>query len=256
MLMNAARRRLCGAPLALLVAGPARAAASPTAEEVIERFDKLLWGSTLQGQFEMTITTPSWSRSLTLKLWTHRPAKSFVRIVAPAKDAGILSLRLGSEMWNYLPNIERSIKVPPSMMLQPWLGSDFSNDDMVKESSIVHDYQHRIVGEPRVEGVDAWEIESLPRLEAAVVWGRLLSLVRKGDYVPLSTRFFNERGQLVRTLSYSDVRPLGGRQLPTRWEMQPENQPGKKTTLVIQEARYDQPIAEDVFSLQNLSRRR
>ena len=131
-----------------------------------------------------------------------------------------------------------------------------SNDDMVKESSIVHDYQHRFVGEPRVDGAEAWEIESLPRPEAAVVWGRLLTLVRKPDYVPLSTRFFNERGQLVRTLSYSDVRPLGGRQLPTRWEMQPENQPGKKTTLVIQEARYDQPIAEDVFSLQNLSRRR
>lgn len=256
MLSNPARRRLCGAPLALLMAGPARAASAPSAEEIIERFDRLLWGSSLQGRFEMTITTPSWSRSLTLKLWTQRPAKSFVRIVAPAKDAGILSLRLGSEMWNYLPAIERSIKVPPSMMLQPWLGSDFSNDDMVKESSIVHDYQHRLVAEPRVDGVEAWEIESLPRPEAAVVWGRLLSLVRKGDYVPLSTRFFNERGQLVRTLSYSEVRSFGGRLLPTRWEMQPESQPGKKTTLVILEARHDQPIPDEIFSLQNLSRPR
>jgi outer membrane lipoprotein-sorting protein len=240
-------------PVALLAA-PAWAA--PSAADIVERFDNLLWGKTLQGRFEMTITTPSWSRSLSMTLWTDRPAKSFVRITAPAKDAGILSLRIGSEMWNYLPGIERTVKIPPSMMLQPWLGSDFTNDDMVKESSIVTDYTHRIVAERAQDGTEVYEIESLPKPEAAVVWGKLSTVVRKNDFVPVSARFFNERGQLVRTLTYSEVRQVGGRSIPTRWEMHPEDQPGKKTTIVVKEAQYDAPIAADVFSLQNLTRRR
>ncbi|HJV63284.1 MAG TPA: outer membrane lipoprotein-sorting protein [Albitalea sp.] len=232
---------------------PARSA--PTAAELMEQFDRLLWGRTLQGQFEMVITTPSWSRSLSMELWSQRPARSFVRISAPARDAGILSLRVGSEMWNYLPGIERTVKIPPSMMLQPWLGSDFTNDDMVKESSIVGDYVHRIAGERVEDGVEVVEIESLPKPDAAVVWGRLLTVVRKADGVPLNERFFDERGRLVRTLTYSMVRELGGRAIPTRWEMRPEGQPGKSTTIVVKQASYDAPIAGEVFSLQNLSRR-
>jgi len=236
--------------------GPAYAASDPSATEIVDRADTLVWGKTMQGDMEMIITTPSWSRTMEIKLWQDRPTRSFARIVAPAKDAGILSLRIATEMWNYMPTIERTIKIPPSMMLQPWLGSDFTNDDMVKESSTVNDYTHRLVAQKKEGDVDVYEIESLPKPNVAVVWGKLNMIIRKSDFVPLKTGFFNERGELVRTITYSDIKQMDGRMIPTRWTMQPLDKPGKSTTIVVKSVQYDKPIANDVFSLQNLGRGR
>jgi outer membrane lipoprotein-sorting protein len=228
--------------------------AKPTAKEIVDRAEVLLWGKTVNGDFDMTISTPSWTRTLALKVWMDRPTKSFLRVMAPAKDAGILSLRIGAEMWNYLPAIERTIKVPPSMMLQPWLGSDFTNDDLTKESSIVNDYTHKILGEKLVSGENAYEIEALPKPGAVVVWGKIIYSVRH-DFVPLKMEYYDERGERIRVLNYSDIRDVGGRAIPTRWEMQPDNKPGKRTTIMVKAITYDKPIKPEVFSLQSLDRK-
>lgn len=228
-------------------------ALSPT--DMVERAEDLLWGKTAVGEFDMTISTPDWTRTLSLRAWMDRPAKSFLRISAPAKDAGISSLRIGSEMWNYLPAIERSIKIPPSLMLQPWLGSDFTNDDLVKESSLVTDYTHRLLAEKSVGGHDAWQVEGTPRPNAAVVWGKIVYAIRKNDFVPLRIDYYDERGELIRTLNYSDIRPVNGRTIPTRWEMQPLAKPGKKTTLLIKSITYDKPVDAEIFSLRNLKQK-
>lgn len=230
------------------------AAGAVSPREVIDRAETVLWGRTLQADFDMAITTPRWTRTLSLKVWMDRPGKSFLRVTAPAKDEGISSLRIGSEMWNYIPAIERTIKIPPSLMLQPWLGSDFTNDDLVKESSIVDDYTHRMVEEPAADGSGAYVVEALPKPNAAVVWGKILYSVR-GDFVPLQQAFFDERGGLVRTLEYSEVQKLNGRLLPTRWEMRPTDKPGKSTTITVKAALYDRPIDGALFSLRALTRK-
>ncbi len=234
---------------------PLSARAALPATEIVEKAEQLLWGKTAVGEFDMTITTPTWSRTLALLVWMDRPTRSFLRIAAPAKDAGITSLRIGSEMWNYLPAIERTIKIPPSLMLQPWLGSDFTNDDLVKESSIVTDYTHRLLAEQNVGGNEAYRIEGLPKPEAAVVWGKIVYSIRKSDFVPLKLEYYDERGNLIRELTYSDVRTLDGRPIPTRWEMVPVTKPGKKTTITVKKISYDRPIGGDVFSLRNLKQK-
>ena len=231
------------------------AAQSSEGRELLDKVEKLLWGSTVQGDYEMTIATPRWQRTLGLKLWMDRPKRSFVRIVSPAKEAGIGSLRIGSEMWNYLPNVERVIKIPPSMMLQPWMGSDFTNDDLVKESSILDDYTHKVIGVVPLDGVDIVQIEAVPKPDAAVVWGRIVYWVRRADSVPLRQEFFSERGERVRVLSFSDVRKVGGRVLPTRWEMRPDAKPGNVTTVVLKDAVFNQPVEEEIFSQRNLQKR-
>ena len=142
--------------------------------EILDKVEKLLWGSTVQGEYEMTIATPRWQRTIGLRLWMDRPRRSFVRIVSPAKEAGIGSLRIGTEMWNYLPNVERIVKIPPSMMLQPWMGSDFTNDDLVKESSILEDYTHEVIGTVQLDSETVVQIEAVPKPDAAVVWGRIV----------------------------------------------------------------------------------
>ncbi|MES2355407.1 MAG: outer membrane lipoprotein-sorting protein [Pseudomonadota bacterium] len=232
------------------------ASAAPSATEIVERAENILWGQTLTADYEMTITTPTWSRTLMLQVRMDRPEKkSFVRITAPAKDAGIASLRIASEMWNYIPSIERTVKIPPSMMLQPWLGSDFTNDDLVKESSILNDYTHRVISEKEIDGNDAYQIEVIPKPNAAVVWGKIIYSIRKNDFVPLKEEFYDERGELIRVLIYSNFRAMGGRTIPTQWEMQPLNKVGKRTTVIVKSASYDKPISADIFSLRNLNKK-
>jgi outer membrane lipoprotein-sorting protein len=201
----------------------------------------------------MTITTPRWQRTLALRAWMERPKRSFIRILAPAKEKGIGSLRIGAEMWNYLPNVERTIKIPPSMMLQPWMGSDFTNDDLVKGSSLIDDYTSRILRQETL-GAAVYVLELIPKPDAAVVWGRILYWVRKNDFVPLKEEFYSERGELVRTMTFSAVRPMGGRTIPTNWEIRPSGKPGNSTTIVVKSAVYDRTIDPDLFTQRNLQK--
>jgi hypothetical protein len=248
--------RVAHAVIWAFVAGAASAATSvPTdGTAVVERGEIALWGKTFQADFDMVITTPGWSRTLALVVRMDRPGKSFLRVTSPAKDAGISSLRVGNEMWNYIPAIERMVKIPPSLMLQPWLGSDFTNDDLVKESSLVNDYTHKLLDSPKPDGTGQYLVEALPKPESAVVWGKILYATR-ADFVPLKQEYFDERGRSVRTLVYSDVRRLDGRDVPTRWEMKPLDKPGKSTTILIKSATYDRTLDSEIFSLRNLARR-
>lgn len=247
-------RWLAALALVLVQAAPLARAQDPGGRELVDRVDTLLWGKTLQGEFEMTIATPRWQRTLVLRAWMERPKRSFIRILAPAKEAGIGSLRIGSEMWNYLPNVERTIKIPPSMMLQPWMGSDFTNDDLVKQSSIVEDYTQRLLRTETVAGAPVYVVEAIPRPESAVVWGKILYWVRKADFIPLKEEFYDERGELVRVMSFSEVRPIGGRTIPTKWEIRPTAKPGNATTVVLKSAVYDRPLDPEVFTQRNLQK--
>ena len=238
-----------------VVLGTPLAAQQPTAREVVDRAEEALWGTTLQARLTMTVKTPRWQRALELQAWIDRPRRSFIRIFGPAKEAGIASLRIGAEMWNYLPAVERTIKIPPSMMMQPWMGSDFTNDDLVKESSLVDDYTHRLIGSDTVGGTPSYVVESIPKPDAPVVWGRIVFRVRKADFLPVREEFYDERGALVRVMSFSNVRALGGRTIPTRWEMRPVGKPDNVTTVVMTSATYDAPIPADVFSQRNLTKR-
>ena len=237
-----------------LVLGGSAAAGEPSGREIIDRSETLLWGKTVQGEYEMTITTPRWQRTLGLSAWMDRPRRSFIRILAPAKEKGIGSLRIGAEMWNYLPNVERTIKIPPSMMLQPWMGSDFTNDDLVKSSSVIDDYTQKILREEAVGGAPAYVLELIPKPDAAVVWGKILYWVRKSDFIPVKEEFYSERGELVRTMTFSEVRPMGGRTIPTRWEIRPADKPGNMTTIVVKSAVYDRPLDPEIFTQRSLQK--
>ena len=230
-------------------------AQQPSGRDVIDREEKAVWGKTLQARLTMTVTTPRWERTLELQTWMERPRRSFIRILSPAKEAGIASLRIGTEMWNYLPVVERTIKIPPSMLTQSWMGSDFTNDDLVKESSIVEDYTQSIIATDTAGGAAVYVVELLPNPDAAVVWGRLVLRVRKADFLPAREEFYDERGTLVRIMTFSDVRVLGGRAIPTKWELRTLTKPGNVTTMVMKSATYDGSIPDEIFTPRNLTKR-
>lgn len=241
---------------AVLFATCAMAQPAPSAEQIVEAADEALFGnSTVQGEYEMAVITPSWTRTLKMKAWMDRPNKTFVRITAPAKEAGVSSLAVTPEMWNYVPSLERVIKVPPSMMLQSWFGSDFSNDDLMKQGGLLKNYAARLVGETTIGGDKAHEVELTPRPEAPVSWGKVVWFVRKADLLPLQEDYYDERGTKVRQMVYSEPKQVGGRLRPMRHEARSLTTPGKSSVLAIKTLVIGQPIDPGVFALQNLTRK-
>jgi len=240
----------------LLLAVRTNVLAEDRAMEIIRRADQLLRGKTQQGTYRMIVIRPEWQRTMRFKFWSEGTEKSFILILEPAKEKGITFLKIKNEMWNYIPRINRIIKIPPSMMLQSWMGSDFTNDDLVKESNVVEDYEHTLLGEEKLDGDLAYKIELTPRPEAAVVWGKIIEWIRKKDYVPLRADYFNERGERIRTMLFKEIKRMGGRTIPTRMELLNEKKPGNRTVLVLENVVFDRPIRQSVFTMTFLKRAR
>lgn len=219
-------------------------------QDVVRKTDQLMRGETSSGDFEMQITTPRWTRTLRMKSWSLGTKKSFILINYPERDKGTTFLKINNEMWQYVPKIEKTIKIPPSMMLQSWMGSDFTNDDLVKESSIVDDYTARLLA----QDATTYTIELLPKPNAAVTWGKIIMVVQQQTFVPLKEDFYDEEGLLIRTMTFTDIEKLPDRYFPKRWilESQTDDKKGNKTIIVISNMIFNEPLAEGLFSLQSL----
>jgi len=229
-------------------------ASAQEARNLVYRANELLRSMASYSEITMRIEKPEWQREMTMKVWAIEPDYSMVLITDPARDKGTVTLKRAKEVWNYIPRIQRTIKIPPSMMLQSWMGSDFSNDDLVRQSSIVDDYTHQIIGEEIIEGYDCYKIEMTPRPEAGVVWGKLITWISKEGDLMLLTRYFDEDGKLVRTMTGKDVKVMGGRTIPAWWEIKPVDKPDQRTLLIYRDIEFNARLKPDFFSQQNMSR--
>ncbi len=199
-----------------------------TAEEIIKNADEKMRGKTNTSTMEMQIIRPTWKRSVSMKSWGRGMEYSMTYITAPAKDKGQVFLKRKTEMWNWMPSIGRMIKIPASMMSQGWMGSDYTNDDILKESSIVHDYNHKIIGEENIEGFDTYKIEMIPKEDAAVIWGKIYKWITKdGEYIQLRSEYYDEDDALVKSDFAFDFKTMDGRLIPTRIEIIPADEEGK-----------------------------
>jgi len=241
----------------LLVAAllPPAVHAQESARDIVDRVDQLLRGKSSHGTLTMNVVTADWSRSLELEIWSLGTEYALVRVLSPRKDAGTATLKSGKDLWNYLPRVDRTIKLPPSLMSAAWMGSHFTNDDLVKESRLIEDYDIAISFSGARDGVDVWEFTLTPKPEAAVVWGRIEEQIRKADYMPVWARYYDERGGLARTLTFSDYQRMGGRLVPARLEVVPADKPGESTVLQYDTLEFDVGLEPSFFSLQRLQRR-
>ncbi len=224
------------------------------ATEIIRKADDLMRGKSSYAVITMTIEKPEWKRTMTMKAWSLEPDFSLVYVTEPARDKGTVTLKRGNEVWNWLPSVQKVIKIPPSMMLQSWMGSDFTNDDLVRASSIVKDYTHTLLGKEEYEGHACYKIQLIPKPEAGVVWSKVLVWISVEGYLEYKTEYYDEDGQLVKSFLGSKVRTFGDRKLPAHWEMIPYNEPGNKTILNYDELKFDVKMDQDFFSLQNMKR--
>ena len=255
--LQRASRILGAAAFLILLPGPGPApAAGQTAREIVDQVDRLLRGESSQARMAMEIETVHWSRTLEMEVWSLGTEYALVRVLSPAKEAGTATLKADQEVWNYLPRVDRTIKVPPSLMMGSWMGSHVTNDDLVKESRLIEDYDIEISFEGRREGVEVWEFTLTPRPDAPVVWGRIVEQVRKSDMMPTWVRYFDEDGSLVRTMTFDDFRVMDGRLVPARFTIQPEDKPEERTVIRYSELEFDVGLDASFFSLRNLRTRR
>jgi len=219
------------------------------AKAIMDRVDRLLRGDSSHGTVEMRVTTRRWKRTLVLDIWSEGLDKVLIRILEPRKEEGTTTLKVGSQIWNYLPKIDRTIRIPTSMMMGSWLGSHFTNDDLVKDSRLIRDYEIQMEFEGDREGVQVYEIDLRPHEDAAVVWGRILYQIRQDDLMPVWARFYDEHGELKRTMRFSDYQIMGNRKVPARMTLVPADHPEELTELVYRELLFDIPIPRRTFSL-------
>lgn len=225
-----------------------------SAKKIVKKADELMKGKSSYAEVTMKIVKPNWSRTMGMKIWAIEPDYALIYITEPARDKGTVTLKRKKEVWNWIPTVRRVIKIPPSMMLQSWMGSDFTNDDLVKESSVVNDYIHKIIGEEKFGGYYCYKIESIPKPEAGVVWGKLVSWIAKEKFFQLKTEFYDEDGKLVKTYTGSIIKKMGGRTIPTHWEMIPVNKPGEKTVFNYKKIKFNINVKPSFFSERNMKR--
>lgn len=240
---------------AILIFGKSvHAQSSDDAAAIVRKADERARGKTSIAEMTITTVRPKWTRSMDMKAWTKGTELALILIESPAKDKGTTFLKRKKEVWNWLPSLERTIKLPPSMMSQSWMGTDFTNDDLVKESSMVEDYTQKLLGSEQQGGSDCYKIELIPKPEAAVVWGKIIVWIDKKDYNQLRTEFYDENGELTQTMVGTDLKMLGGKLLPSRMEMTPEGKKGQKTEIVYKTLEFDKPLSDSFFTTENMTK--
>ncbi len=240
----------------VILLGPAVAAKAQMSSEaqalkIVRTIDNLYRTSGSYAQLSMEVITPDWQRTLALRAWSKGLDKTFIRIVEPKKEAGVGTLRIGSEMWNYLPNTDKIIKIPPSMMMSSWMGSDFTNDDLVKEYTFVNDFTFRMIT-PEDAQADLAYVECRPKPGVPIVWDKIIVAVRPSDDLPVWEKFYDEKGRVARLMTYREIKTFGRRTIPSVMEMIPQGKQGYKTALRYRDVQFDLALADGLFSLRNL----
>ena len=235
----------------LLMAMPPAAAETPDAAAIVKAGFDHYRGQASEAVVEMVIHRPSWERTMRMQAWTKGTDKSLIRITAPPKDEGNGTLKKGHEMWTYNPKVNRVIKLPPAMMAQSWMGSDFSNNDLAKSDSILNDYTHTLTGTETHEGHTVYVIESMPKPAAPVVWGKQVLKIRDDDIL-LSETFFDEELAPVKRMTARDIQMMGGRLFPKIWRMQEVDKEDEYTLLRYHALSFLDDLPERVFTLNAL----
>lgn len=226
-----------------------------SAEDIVRKADEKFNGEkSSYSVMAMTIVRPGWKRTIEFKNWSLGKDYALTLITMPAKEAGQSFLKRGSEMWSWNPSISRLIKLPPSMMSQGWMGSDYTNDDILRESSVVKDYIHTLIGEENIGGRLCYKIRMTAKENTSIVWGKQIRWIDKKDFLVLKAEFYDEDGYLVRTEVGSGIKSMGGRMVTSKIELIPQEEPNNRTLVEIREIKFNISIGESYFSQQNMKR--
>ncbi|MBN3035899.1 MAG: outer membrane lipoprotein-sorting protein [Bacteroidales bacterium] len=225
-----------------------------SARDIVQKAHDRMYGENSYAEMEMKVIRPAWDRTIRFKSWSKGTEFSMALITDPAKEEGKTFLKRHDEMWSWRPAINRMIKLPPSMMSQGWMGSDYTNDDLINEASVIEDYTHELIGKDTIGSFVCHKIELTPAKEAAVVWGKIHMWISKENHYELKTQFYDEDEELIKTHLASDVQLMDDRRIPTQFEIIPEKEEDQRTVVRIEDMDFDISLSESFFSQQNMKR--
>ena len=225
------------------------------AHRILAEIDDLWRADSSSSVLSMEVATAHYTRTVRMECWTLGKEMSLIRIVSPLKEKGTITLKSANVVYTYLPKTDRTIRLTASMMLGSWMGSHFTNDDLVKESRLAEDYEPDIVFEGERDGRRIIEFSLVPKAEAPVVWGRIVTTVLADGYLPLLSRYYDEDGNLARTITFSEIKEMGGRRLPAVMRVVPADKPAEYTQMVYERITFGLKLDPSFFSLQELRRR-
>lgn len=242
-------------PLILLLVGGPALASEPTLEQLLDATDDVARGESSEVVIEMQVKTKRYERTMRMHAWSRGEDHSLIKIEAPAKDAGITTLRVEDNIWNYLPKVDRVVKVPAGMMSGSWMGSHFSNDDLVNGSRYNEDYTSKMLAKPGESyggaTTENYVVESIPKPDAPVVWGKVHIEVRP-DLIPVRVAYYDEGGDLARTMTFTDIKEMDGVMTPAVMTLTPSGDDGEFTRITYVSLDYDVDIDDSFFTLQAL----
>jgi outer membrane lipoprotein-sorting protein len=224
------------------------------ADEWLKYSDQQMRGDRSKSVIEMSISTPNWSRELMIDADIDGKDFALIEITSPAKEKGIRTLRLENNMWNYFPKLKRKVAVSSSMLLASWMGSDFTNDDILKASSMSEDYTHTFLKDEKIGGETYKVIENKVKAGAKSIWPKVITYASPKDCLPRIQKYYDKKGTLKREMTLSDVKKYDNHLVPSRWEMVPLDEKGKKTTITYQELKFDVKFPANHFTQQSLSK--
>lgn len=223
-------------------------------DAAVEYFEDLYrWDSSL-ATAELTVTKPRRTRTMTMRIWSKGQDRALIVVDSPAREKGTATLKVDKNLWNYLPRIKRTVRIPPSMMLASWMGSDFSNDDLVRESSYSEDYTYELGG--RSDDPPGWIINFIAKPDLVGLWNRMELVVSEDGTLPLAANYYDRKDRLSRSMVWDDIKVFDGRRLPARLTLVPVDKDGHKTIMIYKEISFNEEIPDSTFSLSRLERNR
>jgi len=226
---------------------------SNNAEEWAKFAEKQMRGDGSRAEIIMSIKTPNWERTLEIESDIEGKKLALSTIKSPAKEKGIRTLRIENNMWNYFPKLKRKVAVSSSMLLASWMGSDFTNDDILKASSMAEDYSHKFLADLKKGATTYRVIENTAKSDAKVMWPKIITYASPVDCLPREYHYFDKQNKLKRVLFLDDIKTFDGHKVPTNWVMQPQDDKNKKTTIHYKNMTFKTNFKSDHFTHKNLT---
>ena len=241
---------------------------------VVKHFEDMYRSTSSISEVELIITKPRSERTLDMKVWTKGEDKALIVITSPAREKDTATLKVDNNLWNYLPRINRTIRIPPSLMMSSWMGSDFTNDDLVRETSFSKDYTYKLVGrvsvlitheeasstETRAKSnesrITGWQVDLIAKPDIVGLWNKIELILSDDGQIPLQAKYYDRKDRLARTIIWSDVKDFDGHVVPSKMVLTPEDEKGQKTEMIYKDIEFNVTVPDDTFSLSQLERKR
>ena len=227
----------------------------PTVEAVTQKLDDLYRSKSSVARIRMEVKTKHFERALEIDAWSIGEDDALMVIRAPARERGTATLRTDEGLWNYAPRADRLMRIPSGMLSESWMGSHFTNDDLMRESSWDDDYDTTLdwFEPPDEKGATYLRATMIPKKNAAVVYTKVVQVLTADAWLPVRAEYYDGH-EIVRRMHFEDVKVMGGRMLPTVMRVVPTDKPDELTRVVYERIEFDGKIDRDLFTPRGLRR--